>query len=341
MVPTISAYTQLYGIHDYNRHPFAPLAYKIQVHKIPGTRKSWDVHTVTGWYIGVSWEHYRNHRCWIQETRSERSCPTVFFKHKYLTMPTMTPADALIKAADNLNEAIQGVIPEKGQTQEAIEQLMQIFKQQAKSAHNGADSQRVLMEEALSQRVQTEEVAEETENNSELEDSAIQENQYTNPVLTETPDPDEVQESPAMSTRSKATPRTITQDVLMHVAEISGGKNGITAKSAASRKFRIQFLCDYAAAVLDHETGEMLEYRHLIGRPKYKKEWGVSFGNEIGRLAQGMPGRVEGTDTIHFIHKNQLPADRWKDVTYGRICCNFREQKQEKNRTRITVGGTE
>ena len=52
-----------------------------------------------------------------------------------------------------------------------------------------------------------------------------------------------------------------------------------------------------------------------------------------------MPGRVKGTDTIHFIHKHQLPADRWKDVTYGRICCNYREQKEEKNRTRLTVGG--
>ena len=48
VVPTISAYTQLYGTHDYNRHPFAPLACKIQVHEMPGTRKSWDGHTVTG-----------------------------------------------------------------------------------------------------------------------------------------------------------------------------------------------------------------------------------------------------------------------------------------------------
>ena len=175
VVPTISAYTQLYGTHDYNRHPFAPLGCKIQVHEMPSVRKSWDVYTVTGWYIGVSWEHYRNHRCWIQETRSERSCPTVFFKHKYLTMPTMTPADALIKAADNLNEAIQGVIPEKGQTQEAIKQLMQIFKQEAKSAHNGADSQRVLMEESLSQRVQTNEVTKNAGINKTPQDSANQE----------------------------------------------------------------------------------------------------------------------------------------------------------------------
>jgi len=35
----------------------------------------------------------------------------VYFKHKYLTIPTITPADALIKAVDNLVDAISGVIP--------------------------------------------------------------------------------------------------------------------------------------------------------------------------------------------------------------------------------------
>ena len=46
--------------------------------------------------------------------------------------------------------------------------------------------------------------------------------------------------------------------------------------------------------MLDEKTGELLEYRHLIKRPKHKKTWGYSFGNEIGRLAQGMPGRNIG-----------------------------------------------
>ena len=69
----------------------------------------------------------------------------------------------------------------------------------------------------------------------------------------------------------------------------------------------MQFLCDYANAVLDGETGKLLESRHLIARPKYKQAWGTSFGNEIGRLVQGMPGRVEGTDTMFFVDKNKVP----------------------------------
>ena len=77
----------------------------------------------------------------------------------------------------------------------------------------------------------------------------------------------------------------------------------------------------------------------MIKNPN-KKEWGYSFGNEIGRLAQGMPGRNEGTNTIFFIHKHKVPPDRWRDITNGRIVCNVRPQKEEKNRTRLTVDGS-
>ena len=69
-------------------------------------------------------------------------------------------------------------------------------------------------------------------------------------------------------------------------------------------------------------SGEILEYRHLMKRDEYRVIWGKAMGNEIIRLAQGLKGRVEGTNTIYFINKNQVPQDRWKDVTYGRICAN-------------------
>lgn len=101
----------------------------------------------------------------------------------------------------------------------------------------------------------------------------------------------------------------------------------------------MQLLCEMANAVLDSETGELMEYRHLMKKPKYKDIWGKAFGNEVGRLAQGMPGRVKGTDTINFIPKDTIPQDRWKDVTYARVCCNYRPEKEDPNRVRITLGG--
>ena len=63
----------------------------------------------------------------------------------------------------------------------------------------------------------------------------------------------------------------------------------------------MKLLCKIAGAVLDASTGELLEYRNLRINPQYRQVWGKSFGNEIGRLAQGMPNRVDGTDTMFFI----------------------------------------
>jgi hypothetical protein len=59
----------------------------------------------------------------------------------------------------------------------------------------------------------------------------------------------------------------------------------------------------------------------------------------MGRLAQGLPGVVDGTDTFFFINYDKIPKDRCKDVTYTRICVNYRPEKEDPNRVRITVGG--
>ena len=47
--------------------------------------------------------------------------------------------------------------------------------------------------------------------------------------------------------------------------------------------------------------------------------------------------RVTGSDTFHFIHKKDVPQG--KKVTYARFVCDIRLQKDEINRTRLTVGG--
>ena len=112
-----------------------------------------------------------------------------------------------------------------------------------------------------------------------------------------------------------------------------------TAKQSASVSYPLQFLAYLAGAVQDNETGKLLEYRHLIKHPKYKKYWGYSFGDYIGRLAQGIPVQNTATNTIFFIHKGETPNELWKDVSYSRIDCNELPQKEEVNQTRLTFGG--
>jgi hypothetical protein len=87
------------------------------------------------------------------------------------------------------------------------------------------------------------------------------------------------------------------------------------------------------------DDGKVREYKHLIADPKTRAVWQRAFGNELGRLAQGMPGRVEGTNTIFFIRKSDIPADRRGDVTYVGYVVNYRPEKEEKERFRLVVGG--
>jgi hypothetical protein len=73
--------------------------------------------------------------------------------------------------------------------------------------------------------------------------------------------------------------------------------------------------------------------------PKHAKVWSESLANEFGRLAQGVGGRVKGTNTIFFIQKDQVPIDRRKDVMYGSFGCELKPNKEENHYTRLTAGG--
>jgi hypothetical protein len=94
-----------------------------------------------------------------------------------------------------------------------------------------------------------------------------------------------------------------------------------------------------AMAVIDATTGKMMNYRQLMRSPSHKEVWSRSSANEFGRLAQGVGGRIKGTNTITFIRKSDVPHDRRKDVSYGQFVCTIRPEKDEKHRTRFTVGG--
>jgi len=97
---------------------------------------------------------------------------------------------------------------------------------------------------------------------------------------------------------------------------------------------RVEQAIERALAVMDHDSGKMMNYCQLRKHPKYNKAWTTSSANEFGRLASGVGGRVKGTKKIRFIHQDDVPQKRWKDITYGSFQCNVRPEKiEEPNRT--------
>ena len=116
-------------------------------------------------------------------------------------------------------------------------------------------------------------------------------------------------------------------------------RSSSSAKRLSGRRFPKDFF-NVAFAVLDATSGQMLNYRQLLRHPQFREQWSHSSANEFGRLFQGIGGRIaKPTNTCFFITKQQVPADRFKDVTYCKFVCTERPQKAEKNRTRATLGG--
>ena len=62
-----------------------------------------------------------------------------------------------------------------------------------------------------------------------------------------------------------------------------------------------------------------------------KGKWQISSANEFGRLAQGVGGRIKGTNTIIFICMEDVPKERMKDVTYGQFVCMVWPEKADQS----------
>ncbi len=141
-------------------------------------------------------------------------------------MPTITPADALIRAADDLTDALAGVVPPPNITPDVVDQLMRIFKQQAEKAKDDATTQRVLKECTRDERVHNEEL------NQPAIPSPLPPLEVTYPAidvgtLQGTPvisqdDDNLIHSTPSANTRFQRQVRTLTQDYLYHMMDIPG-----------------------------------------------------------------------------------------------------------------------
>jgi hypothetical protein len=84
-----------------------------------------------------------------------------------------------------------------------------------------------------------------------------------------------------------------------------------------------------ANAVICPKTGKSLKHEELITKLRYKIKWMRSAANEINRLYN--------TNTIRFIRRSNIP--KGPKVTYGSFVVDIKDKKEEKERTRLTVGG--
>jgi hypothetical protein len=120
----VPAYQYVNGAFDYNKMPLSPMGCAVQIHERSERRGSWAANAVDGWYLQTSPKHYRCHIVYVKNTRSEGVSDTVHFKHKYTTQPTLTPEDTIVKALNDLTQALKERNTKKGTGQ--IEALQKI-----------------------------------------------------------------------------------------------------------------------------------------------------------------------------------------------------------------------
>jgi hypothetical protein len=95
---------------------------------------------------------------------------------------------------------------------------------------------------------------------------------------------------------------------------------------------RLENEVHHAMAVMDANTGKLLNYRQLMRSAKYRQAWSLSSANKFGRLANGIGGRIKNpTNTIELICQHEVPTERMKDVTNGQFVCTVRPEKAEPN----------
>jgi hypothetical protein len=166
--------------------------------------------------------------------------------------------------------------------------------------------------------------------------SPILATQATTPITADSYHSAPRQHALARNTQSCTQVQSITQEAILACIHVHNDvtNHPFTANQASHRQFPWEIL----NAVLNTNTGALMEMCHLLISPKYKELWGKSYVIELGHLAQGIPGISKGTNTIVFIGQDNVLINQRKDITYGRVCVNYHPEKADPNCTCLTVG---
>jgi hypothetical protein len=105
--------------------PLTPMGCNAQVHEKTSKQGTWAFHSVDGWYLFTSPEHYCTHNCHVKHRKSKRLSDTVQFQHKRILNPSITHADKVMHALADCVKAIQGMT-DKDRHYLAMKDLQQI-----------------------------------------------------------------------------------------------------------------------------------------------------------------------------------------------------------------------
>ena len=383
--PKLSAWAAMEGDFHFDKTPIAPPGSEMVIHEKPSRRSTFGSNAKKAWYLGPCLDHYRTFKGLLPSTGGERMSDTVKFRHHAIAIPELTPADRILEAAKQLDEALrQQPASAPMDTLTAIELLREVLVgekrkplpdnnvQKTRAAQKRAEKlylqaqpadQPQRVDVSTPQRVERA-AAQRVEQSPEEEPNYISDDEEPHPSPSAETKPNDINDAAgyASEEEDEAPPHKPRRSPRLHrIAALATTETAHVPRLAIQQKKYTQGYAaanlelqlkewafdqhnewatkyNFAGAVVDKETGKLLEYRDLVSRPELRETWIRSLANELGRLAQGVRD-IKGTNTIFFITKSEIPKDKLKQVTYARIVCDYKPNKLEKNRTRVTVGG--
>jgi hypothetical protein len=289
-------------------------------HEKPGKRRTWAPHGQHGYSLGPAMHHYRCQNVYISTTVSDRVVDTLeFFPHNYQMTQLSSTDRLLIMAAQDMTDAFQNPHPDfpfasiGDDTIASLTDLAAIFKlklQHPPSPDTRASPAKVVpcpnlipsptqilnspIPDRRQKRSQT------TIHTQNIPDVSLPPRLVTPLTLCASP--------PRVPTGSqRLSPRNLSQDDFC-------GMDSARMPLALENNHWSQR--HHANAVIHPVTGKEMEYLALMKDPRLQPLWTRGFGNECGRLFQGIRD-IPGTDTCFFTTLKNIPNDR--KITYGKI----------------------
>ena len=315
--PNLSAHEQINGTHDFNATPLAPPGTRCITHEKASQHGTWAPHGQLGWYVGAAPEQYRCYQIYIPKIQGTRVCDTVEFFPTHCKMPNMSANDAAIYAANDLLKALTHPQPANsfismGDDQiVALRQLATIFQCSIKKKPT---SEPGVPDIAPPQRPRT------RSQTKQLANAAITAPQRDQICHDPPPTPDDMKQQVDLDPEPPHDTELHTKHHIVQVIPNLRPKYPTKHEGMLEDPFPPT---QSANAVMDPDTGKPLEYKQLINHPNHhlRQTWQQSSSNQFGRLAQGVGGRIAGTDTIRFIQYNNMPMNR--RPTYARFVCEI------------------